>query len=91
MRLGTQSFTIYATDGLGGVTSFTISFIVGVPRIVKQQTGAGAYTALVRDYTEVAAAINARDTRVNPTEEAALGSFASPYAPDVVTPSNCPC
>lgn len=91
MQTGTQSFTVYAVDGAGGVTARTIILICDVPRIVKKQTGAGAYTALVRDYTEVAAAINARDTRVNPTEEAALGSFASPYAPDVVTPSNCPC
>jgi hypothetical protein len=89
VQLGTQSFTVYAKNS--GVTAFTVTLIVGVPRIVKRQGGAGAYTALVRDYTEVAAAINARDTRVNPVEEAALGSFASPYAPDVVTPSNCPC
>jgi hypothetical protein len=91
MRTGTQTFTVYVSDGFGGLTSFTVTLIVQVPRIIRQQSGAGAYTALVRDYTEVAAAINARDTRVNPTEEAALGSFASPYAPDVVTPSNCPC
>jgi hypothetical protein len=89
VQLGTQSFTVYAKNS--GVTAFTVTLIVSVPRIIKRQGGAGAYTALVRDYTEVAAAINARDTRVNPVEEAALGSFASPYAPDVVTPSNCPC
>jgi hypothetical protein len=91
MRTGQQTFTVYARDGSGGITALTITLIVDVPRIVKKQSGAGAYTALVRDYTEVNAAINARDTRVNPVEEAALGSFAAPYAPDVVTPSNCPC
>jgi hypothetical protein len=90
MRLGTQSFTVYAKSDLG-VTAFTVTLIVNVPRIIRQQGGAGAYTSLLRDYTEVAAAINARDTRVNPVEESTLGSFASPYAPDVVTPSNCPC
>lgn len=89
MRLGTQTFTVYAKNS--GITAFTVTLIVDVPRVVRKQTSAGAYTALVRDYTEVNAAINARDTRVNPIEEAALGSFASPYAPDVVTPSNCPC
>jgi hypothetical protein len=89
MRLGTQTFTVYAKNS--GVTAFTVTLIVNVPRIIKQQGGAGAYTSLLRDYTEVVAAINARDTRVNPVEEVALGSFASPYAPDVVTPSNCPC
>jgi hypothetical protein len=90
MQLGTQNFTVYAKSSLG-LTAFTVTLIVDVPRIVKPQSGAGAYTAMVRDYTKVAAAINARDTRVNPVEEAALGSFASPYAPDVITPSNCPC
>jgi hypothetical protein len=90
VQLGTQSFIVYAKSSTG-LTAFTVTLIVNVPRIIKQQSGAGAYTALVRDYTEVAAAINARDTRVNPVEEAALGSFASPYAPDVVSPSNCPC
>jgi hypothetical protein len=91
MRIGQQTFSVYARDGSGGITVLTVTMIVNVPRIIKKQNGAGAYTALVRDYTEVNAAINARDTRVNPVEEAALGSFASPYAPDVVTPSNCKC
>jgi hypothetical protein len=89
VELGTQSFIVYAKNS--GITAFTVTLIVNVPRIIKQQGGAGAYTSLLRDYTEVVAAINARDTRVNPVEEVALGSFASPYAPDVVTPSNCPC
>jgi hypothetical protein len=89
VQLGTQSFIVYAKNS--GITAFTVTLIVNVPRIIKQQGGAGAYTSLLRDYTEVVAAINARDTRVNPVEEVALGSFASPYAPDVVTPSNCPC
>jgi hypothetical protein len=89
MRTGTHSFTVYAVDGANNVTTFTLTLICDIPRIVRQQTGAGAYTALVRDYTEVAAAINARDTRVNAPEP--LGSFAAPYPPDVVTPSNCPC
>lgn len=91
MRLGTQSFTVYAKNGTAGITAFSVTMVVSVPRVVRKQTSAGAYTSLVRDYTEVNAAINARDSRVFPTEEAALGSFASPYAPDVVTASNCPC
>jgi hypothetical protein len=94
VQTGTQTFTVYAVyTGIAEPRSspFTVTLIVNVPRIIKQQGGAGAYTSLLRDYTEVAAAINARDTRVNPVEEVALGSFASPYAPDVVTPSNCPC
>lgn len=72
-------------------TMLTLNMTVIIPRIVRQQSSAGAYTSLVRQYTEVNAAQNARDTRVFPTQERALGEFMAPEAPDVVTPSNCPC
>jgi hypothetical protein len=91
VTLGTQTFTVYASDGVGGLTALVITLIVEVPRIIKQQTGAGAYTSLVRQYTTVNAAQNARDTRAFPTQVSGIGEFASPYPPDVVTPSNCPC
>jgi hypothetical protein len=89
MRTGNQTFTVYAKNS--GITAFTVTFIVEVPRIVKRQTGAGAYTSLVRQYTEVNAAQAARDTRALPNESRTLGEFASPYPPSVITPSNCPC
>ena len=89
MRTGTQTFTVYAKNS--GITAFTVTFIVEVPRIVKRQTGAGAYTSLVRQYTEVNAAQAARDTHALPAESRTLGEFASPYPPSVITPSNCPC
>jgi hypothetical protein len=89
MRTGNQTFTVYAKNS--GITAFTVTFIVEVPRIVKRQTGAGAYTSLVRQYTEVNAAQTARDSHVLPTESRTLGEFASPYPPSVITPSNCPC
>jgi hypothetical protein len=89
VTLGTQSFTVYAQNS--GLTALTITLIVEVPRIVKQQTGAGAYTSLVRQYTTVNAAQKARDTRAFPTQVSGIGEFASPYPPAVITPSNCPC
>jgi hypothetical protein len=89
MRTGTQSFTVYAKNS--GITAFTVTLIVEVPRVIRKQTSAGAYTSLVRQYTEVNAAQNARDTRALPSESRTLGEFASPYPPSVVTPSNCPC
>lgn len=72
-------------------TMMMIRITVIIPRVVRQQTSAGAYTSLVRQYTEVNAAQNARDSRVFPTQERALGEFMAPEAPDVVTSSNCPC
>ena len=89
VNTGTQTFTVYAQNS--GLTALVITLIVEVPRIVKQQTGAGAYTSLVRQYTTVNAAQNARDTRAFPTQVSGIGEFASPYPPDVITPSNCPC
>jgi hypothetical protein len=89
MRTGTQTFTVYAKNS--GLSAFTVTFVVEVPRIIKQQSGAGGYTSLLRQYTEVNAAQNARDSHVLPTESRTLGEFASPYPPSVITPSNCPC
>ena len=89
VRTGTQTFTVYAQNS--GLTALVITLLVEVPRIVKQQSGAGAYTSLLRQYTTVNAAQNARDTRAFPTQVRGIGEFASPYPPDVITPSNCPC
>ena len=89
MRTGTQTFTVYAKNS--GITAFVVTLIVEVPRVIRNQTSAGAYTSLVRQYTEVNAAQKARDTRALPSESRTLGEFASPYPPSVVTPSNCPC
>jgi hypothetical protein len=90
VEVGTQTFTVYAKNA-AGITSFRVTVIVEVPRIIKQQSGAGAYTSLLRQYTTVNAAQNARDTRAFPTQVRGIGEFASPYPPDVITPSNCPC
>jgi hypothetical protein len=90
VELGTQTFTVYAKSDTG-ITAFVVTVIVEVPRIIRQQSGAGAYTSLVRQYTTVNAAQNARDTRAFPTQVRGIGEFASPYPPDVITQSNCPC
>ena len=90
IELGTQTFTVYAKSAVG-ITAFPVTVIVEVPRIIKQQSGAGAYTSLLRQYTTVNAAQKARDTRAFPTQVSGIGEFASPYPPDVITPSNCPC
>ncbi len=88
--LGEFSFTVYARDD-NGVTAITISITTIIPRVVRQQTSAGAYTYLLRQYTEVDAAQNARNNRVYPTEDRSLGKFMAPPAPDNTTQSNCGC
>lgn len=82
--LGYREATIYATDS-NGYSVLKLSTNTIVPRIVRQQDGAGAYTSLLRQYTAVLGAQNARDNRQLPTQERALGEFMSPDAPDVTT------
>jgi hypothetical protein len=84
VRIGQDTLTLYAKDD-NGITTQTLTFTIVVPRIIRKQDGAGAYTSLLRQYTEVLGAQNARDNRVLPNQERALGEFMSPEAPDVVT------
>lgn len=82
--IGNYSMTFYAKDSVGASTfRFTFTFLI--PRVIRTQDGAGAYTSLLRQYTTVLGAQNARDQVVFPTQERALGEFMSPEAPDVVT------
>jgi hypothetical protein len=90
VRTGTVNFTVYAKDSVG-ITIINLKTNTIIPRIIRKQDGAGAYTSLLRQYTLVNAAQNARDNRVFPSQERALGEFMAPQAPDVVTQSNCPC
>lgn len=97
-QIGTVRTRVYAKDDTG--TSFIdLTFTTMIPRVIRKQDGAGAYTSLLRQYTEVLGAQNARDNKVYPNQEAKLGEFMSPEAPDVITqtvdprcygPSNCP-
>jgi len=88
VRLGQVSTTVYAKDN-NGTSSFVLSFTTVVPRIIRKQDGAGAYTSLLRQYTEVLGAQNARDNRALPSQERALGEFMSPEGPDVITQVIC--
>ena len=90
MRLGQDTITVYAQDD-NGVTPLTLAITTLIPRIVKHQTSAGAYTSLIRQYTQVNAAQNARDNKVYPAEDRAAGEFQAPTAPDVVTQVNGCC
>ena len=82
--IGNYSMTFYAKDSVGVSTlRFTFTFLI--PRVIRTQDGAGAYTSLLRQYTTVLGAQNARDQVVFPTQERGLGEFMSPEAPDVVT------
>lgn len=98
VQIGTFTTQVYAKDD-NGVSVITLTFTTIIPRIIRKQDGAGAYTSLLRQYTEVLGAQNARDSRVFPTQESKLGEFMSPEAPDVITQkvdpkcfstSNCP-
>ena len=90
VELGEDTFTVYAKDD-AGVSLLTIRVTTIVPRVLRQQIGAGAYTNLVKQYTEVNAGQAARDNRAFPAGEPIRGKFMAPPAPDVITPSNCEC
>lgn len=74
------------------VTDLTLTMRTVLPTVYKQQTSAGAWTSLVRQYTEVNAATTARDSRATPAIDYRLGEFTSPEPPSVITASsNCLC
>jgi hypothetical protein len=81
---GTFSTRVYAKDD-AGITSVTYTFTVNIPRIIRKQDGAGAYTSLLKQYTEVLAAQSARDSRALPTQLTRLGEFMSPVPVAVTT------
>lgn len=83
-QVGTVSTTVSVKDSVG-VAQLTLTFTTILPRIVRTQTSASAYTSLLRQYTDVLGAQNARDNRVFPAVDRILGEFTSPYPPNVVT------
>jgi hypothetical protein len=86
-RTGTVNTRVYAKDNVG-VTILTLSFTIIIPRIIRQQTSASAYTSMVRQYTLVNAAQNARGNRVL-TEDGKQGEFMAPMGTDNLIPNNC--
>lgn len=78
-------FAVDDTTNPDRIATLRLNLRTILPTVTRQQIGAGAYTSLVRQYTLVNAAQNARDNRVFPNQEALLGEFTAPPAPDVVT------
>jgi len=84
-----QRVVLYATlnpgGGGGGVAALPLSMRTILPTVQKQQTSAGAWTSLVRQYTVVNAAQNSVNGRTLPATEAPLGEFTRPEPPDSVS------
>jgi len=78
------STRVFAQDA-SGITFEYFNFSVNVPRVIRKQDGAGAYTSLLKQYTEVLSAQSGRDQRMLPNQTTALGEFMSPVPPTVVT------
>ena len=78
------STRVFAQDA-SGITLEYFNFTVNVPRVMRKQDGAGAYTSLLKQYTEVLSAQSGRDQRMLPTQLTNLGEFMSPVPSTVVT------
>ena len=86
---GTQSVTVYAKTATSTALRFTIGLQTVLPFFVNPQSGASAYTAILRNEVEANAAQNARDNKTYPQVDALAGPFMGPRAPDVITAPNC--
>jgi hypothetical protein len=89
-----QRVVLYAAlspgGGGGGVAALPISMRTILPTVQKQQTSAGSWTSLVRQYTTVNAAQNSVNGRALPSTNPPLGEFTRPYPPDSVSaPGSC--
>jgi hypothetical protein len=84
-----QRVVLYAAlnpgGGGGGVAALPISMRTILPTVQKQQTSAGSWTSLVRQYTTVNAAQNSVNGRALPSTNPPLGEFTRPYPPDSVS------
>ena len=93
VQFGPDRFSVYAKDDIG-VTRLDITTNTILPSIVRQQTSAGAWTSLVRQYTVVNAAQNSVNGKTLPATEPLLGEFTRPEPPDSVSATgnpNCKC
>jgi hypothetical protein len=87
-----QRVLLYVARGSNvAATSLTMRTIL--PTVTKIQSGASGVTSLLRQYTEVNAAVTARDSRALPAMEYRLGEFTSPEPPSVITATadKCDC
>lgn len=86
---GSSAITLYAKTATSAAAVRQITFITTIPFFVNPQSGAGAYTALLRTEVDANAAQNARDNRTFPQVDSLAGPFMGPRAPDVITQTNC--
>jgi hypothetical protein len=87
--LSDQGILIYAKIAGGAISSILITLRTITPFFVNPQSGAGAYTALLKNDVEGNAAQNARDNRTFPEVNPLAGPLMAPRAPDVTTPDDC--
>ena len=85
----TQQVEVYARTATSSAVSFVLSFSTVTPFFINPQSGAGAYTAILRNDVEANAAQNARDHRTFPQVDPLAGPLMAPRAPDVTTPDDC--
>ena len=84
-----RTVTVYAKTATSTPLKFTLAINTILPFFVNPQSGAGAYTAILRTEVEANAAQNARDNRTFPQVDVLAGPFMAPRAPDVTTPNDC--
>ena len=89
-----QRVVLYAAlnpgGGGGGVAALPITMRTILPTVQKQQTSAGSWTSLVRQYTIVNAAQNSVNGKTLPSTEPPLGEFTRPEPPDSVSATGDP-
>ena len=84
-----QRVSLYAVGG-GKVATLPLTMRTILPTVQKQQTSAGAWTSLVRQYTVVNAAQNSVNGKTLPSTEPPLGEFTRPEPPDSVSAEGNP-
>ena len=87
--IANQGIVVYAKTAAGFPVSISITLRTITPFFINPQSGAAAYTALLRNDVLGNAAQNARDNRTFPEVNPLAGPLMAPRAPDVVTPDNC--
>ena len=83
-NVGTRVVNVYAKDD-SGISVFPITLTTIQAFVVKRQSGAGAWTALIRQSATVAGAQNSVNGRVVPAQQAALGEFTRDEPVDSVS------
>jgi hypothetical protein len=83
-NVGTRVVNVYSKDD-NGISVFPITFTTIQAFVIKKQSGAGAWTALVRQSATVAGAQNSVNGRVLPAQQVALGEFTRDEPSDSVS------